>query len=462
MSRQRTRATELARLLHDVPRPVYVLDAERTIVFSNEACLEWIGRPAEEVLGQRLAYYSPTPGDAASACAGLCPPPSVEQGRPVTATVAVEYPAGRLRRRRARFVPLSDTDGRTIALVGLVDEEDLADDAPLVEVFDPAAAPPAPDAMHDWIRRFRTAAALRCRIDRLVGESPAARRARAQAEVAAACRASVQIVGPPGSGRQSVARAIHYAADPRHEGSLVPLDCSTLGSALIRSTISALASRRWGEGAAQSTVVLNEADRLPRDVQRELAGVFSSSSFAPRLVATVRRPLERLARRGRFDAALAAVLGTIVIHLPPLAERREDLPLLSQMLLEDVNARGAKQLGGFAPEALERLDGYPWPGNIDELALLIAEAHERAEGPEIQAADLPKRIHLAADAAAHPRSREEPIQLDAFLGQIERELIERALARAKGNKARAARLLGVTRPRLYRRMVQLGLEQGAG
>jgi DNA-binding NtrC family response regulator len=87
----------------------------------------------------------------------------------------------------------------------------------------------------------------------------------------------------------------------------------------------------------------------------------------------------------------------------------------------------------------------------------VAEAHRHAEGPEIDADDLPRRLQLAARAAARPPRAEETIILDEFLGRVERELVRRALDRAKGNKARAARLLGMTRPRLYRRLEQLGL-----
>jgi DNA-binding NtrC family response regulator len=143
-----------------------------------------------------------------------------------------------------------------------------------------------------------------------------------------------------------------------------------------------------------------------------------------------------------------------------LAQRREDLPMLAQLFVEEANVRSTKQVAGFSSEAMDRLDAYPWPGNIDELAQMVAQAHERAEGPQITPGDLPERIHLAAAAAAHPRRPEETIVLDEFLGRVERELIRRALARAKGNKTKAAKLLGMTRPRLYRRLVQLGLEQG--
>ena len=145
--------------------------------------------------------------------------------------------------------------------------------------------------------------------------------------------------------------------------------------------------------------------------------------------------------------------------MPALAERREDVPLLAQALLEEINAEGKKQLRGFTPETLDSLAAYPWPGNIDELAAMVREAHERAEGLLIGPGDLPKRIHLAAVAARHPRRELEPIDLEKHLSGIELELIERTLRLAKGNKTKAAKLLGLTRPRLYRRMVQLGLER---
>ena len=101
---------------------------------------------------------------------------------------------------------------------------------------------------------------------------------------------------------------------------------------------------------------------------------------------------------------------------------------------------------------------YSWPGNIDELAAVVREAFEKAGGPDIALADLPQRIFLAAAASRQPRRAPQPIVLPDVLADIERQLIQRALRLAKGNKAKAARLLGLTRPRLYRRMVQLGLE----
>jgi DNA-binding NtrC family response regulator len=119
----------------------------------------------------------------------------------------------------------------------------------------------------------------------------------------------------------------------------------------------------------------------------------------------------------------------------------------------------APQLQGFTPEALDQLAAYSWPGNIDELSGLVHEACRAAEGRLVTPRDLPQRIYLAAAAERRPRRGDESIDLGSFLAGVELELIQRALRRAKGNKTKAAKLLGLTRPRLYRRMVQLGLEK---
>jgi DNA-binding NtrC family response regulator len=277
--------------------------------------------------------------------------------------------------------------------------------------------------------------------------------------MAAASAASVWIVGPPGSGRQRTAEAIHYGADGV-VGSLIPLDCAVLSGDLVISTVQAFSARRpSAERPTGSTLLLADVDLLPSDVQTGLAQVLCGRAFPLRLIATARQPPEELLKLGKFRQDLGLALSTISIHLPPLTERREDLPLVAQLFLEEVNSRGGKQIASFTSEALDALDAYPWPGNLDELAAMVAVAHQRAQGPQIALGDLPEDIHLAAAAAARPRKPEETIVLDDFLARVQRELIGRAIRRAKGNKTRAARLLGMTRPRLYRRMVQLGLEE---
>ena len=488
MPMQRVRATALARLLNSADRPIYVLDSDRTIVFCNQKLLAAVGPSAAGLLGRRCVYtgHSPDSAGVEATAAGLCPPPQAMAGEAVTATVSWLGEDAALHQRLARFIPLeSDSnpcrdidekatgDGlRTIAVIVIVGAHDLqeSDARPLGQTIDK----PIPETadLHRVVREFYHKNASLYRIGRLIGSSAAIRLVRRRVELAASTRAGVLIVGPPGSGRQHVAHTIHYArngskdgsnlnpdsAENAATGSLIPLSCPVLGADLIRSTVNALGAADRAD-AAETTLLLNEAGQLPIEIQSHLAAVFSEKTFLPQVIATSRQPLADLVQKGQFREDLAAILSTIVIELPPLAKRRADLPLLAQMFVERENAESDKQIGGLSSEALDCLDGYDWPGNVDELALFIAEAHRNATSALIEPKDLPKRIHLAADAAAHPKRPLETIVLDEFLAQVERELIERAMKKAKNNKAKAARMLGLTRPRLYRRLIQLGIEE---
>lgn len=455
MARGRHGALELARLLDAAARPIYVLDDERVIVFCNQPCLEWLGCEVDELQGQRCVYGANNEGGGASLAAGLCPPPEVWAGREREGIVGVTLRDGRLSRRGARFLPVS-SGNETPFVVALVEAEELAPSTDALK----ASCPTEAAELHERLREFRHQRAEKYRLDRFVGDSPAMRLARAQMELAGASRASVLIVGPPGSGRQHAAHAIHYAAHGEASGPLVPLSCAVLAVDLMTSTFAAIASRRFPlEAGGQGTLLLNDADELPPESQSEIARLLAGKGIPLRIVATARQDLADLARKGCFREDLAALLSTIVIRLPPLAARRGDVPLLAQCFVEEANARGEKQLAGVSSEALDCLDSYSWPGNVEELAQVIQEAHRRAEGPEITLSDLPECVHLARSAAAHPRRAEETIVLEEFLGRIERELLTRALRRAKGNKTKAAKLLGMTRPKFYRRLLQLGLEE---
>ncbi len=205
---------------------------------------------------------------------------------------------------------------------------------------------------------------------------------------------------------------------------------------------------------------MNDADRMPVETQGLLADLIASGKLRMQVLSTGKRSLVELAGEGKFDSRLGHALSTLEITIPPLAERLGDLPLLCQAIVERINGEGAKQLAGVAPETLDLLAAYPWPSNVDDLSATLAEAHARAEGTEIKPLDLPKQVHQYIEAKSRPDPRPEPIRLEAFLADVERELIARALRRAKGNKSRAAKLLGLTRPRLYRRMAELGLADG--
>ena len=457
---------DLTRLLAAVAVPVYVLDAERRLLYCNSACAEWLGVAAEELAGQTVGYHSSPAADTNSLqVAGLCPPPEAFAGHRTSGTIAA-LRDGAAARRQAEFLPLADDRGgwsgvlavgASVDLPGGVEQGAGATAAIGDSQSESLALHARLQQLHSELRRRRT-------LDRLVGDSPAMVRVRAQVRLAAVGRPNVLVVGPRGSGRQHVARAIHdqtESAGAPAEGGLMPLSCEALGTELLRSTLSALLRDAPADAGAtgSGTLLLNDVDELPPEVQVELAEALSGRRRLPlRIVATAQSPLDAAASAGRFRHDLACALSTIVIRLPPLAERSGDVPLLAQMFLEELNSEGSRQLRGFAPEALDQLAAYSWPGNIDELAAVVRGAHQRAEAAEIALGDLPQRIFLAAAATRQPRRAPQPIVLADVLADIERQLIGRALQLAKGNKAKAARLLGLTRPRLYRRMVQLGMK----
>jgi DNA-binding NtrC family response regulator len=286
------------------------------------------------------------------------------------------------------------------------------------------------------------------------------RQIRGQVRLAIAGRPQVTISGPPGSGREHLARTIHYHETEEAAPPLVPLSCALLDAELLQSTVEAFVrSCAELETERPAALLLLDADQLPRDAQAALMGFLNIPEFDLHVIATTRQPLAGLAGREEFRPDLACALSTLVIELPDLCRRREDIPLLAQLFVEQENAAGKRQIGGFVSESLDELTAYPWPGNLDELAAAVREAHARAEGPFIQPEDLPQRIRLAADAAAYSKREEETVVLDEFLGQIEAEVISRALRRAKGNKTKAASLLGINRTRLLRRIDQLGLDE---
>jgi DNA-binding NtrC family response regulator len=238
----------------------------------------------------------------------------------------------------------------------------------------------------------------------------------------------------------------------------IPISCSALPADALRSVLKSHLSRTSnGQIAEAKTLALLDVQRMPINIQAEVAAWLSNDLGALHVIATATEPPARWLDDKNFRSDLAHRLSTLIIELPPLNHRPEDIPIIAQMLLEDLNGRGEKQLRGFAPEVFDRLVQYDWPGQIDELAGIVREAFVAAEGIEVFIGDLPKRLQQAAEAARFVPRPVQRIDLEQFLAQIETDLIERALRVAKQNKSEAARLLGLNRPKLYRRMVQLGL-----
>jgi DNA-binding NtrC family response regulator len=458
--------TSLAELLDHGNRPVYAVDGQRQIVFCNAALAEWLGTERERIVGRHVEYHSEPETDETAATArgstgplaGLCPPPRALAGEQCLATVSQVARDGRLVHRRADFLPLASAGSPQCGVLAVLAAGDLTPE----ELAADLSSEPTADELHRAIRRFRRTQARQYAIESLVGNSSAMRKVRDQVAVAAASGANVLVCGPPGSGRGHVARAIHYQAAGDAGPKLVPVDCAVLNEDQLQralETVQEIPSKQ------PATLLLLNLDRLALALQSQLCPLLGEKRLKARLLATAGDPAadepSQAAESGsglRLDPRLRDTVSTITIRVPPLAERLEDLPLLAQTFVEACNRGNPKQIGGVRAEALDLLALYRWPGELDELGEVIAAAHAACAGHEIGVGDLPAVVHHAARAAALPRRATERIVLDEFMAAIEKELILRALSQAGGNKTEAAQLLGMTRPRLYRRLVQLGLE----
>lgn len=453
MARPPSPVRALVRLLEDAALPLYALDDQRRVIFANAALGAWLGQEADSLVGLRCDYHAGGAVKASSDIgAALCPPPEAFTGACEAGKIV--RPAGENQpheERPARFVWLSSGDDQSgVLLVCLLTPESPNRFAANGQI--------TPQQLHALLQRLRGEMGRRFHISQLIGESDAIRRVREQVRLAAAARSRVLIVGPRGSGREHVARTIHIRQSSAAAGPLVPIDCPIVDAERMQSTLTAaLRKQVESPGERPPTALLLNVDRLKPDAQQELAGFLNLPGVELHTLATARAPLQRLAAKGKFRSDLAYVLSTLTIALPSLRSRAEDVPLLAQHFLEERNAGGGPQLSGFAPAAMDLIAAHGWPGNVEELAQVVRQATTTASGPMIQPTDLPDSFHLALHAAAHAPRDDEAIRLDDFLAEIEKELLQRALAKARGNKSKAAELLGINRNRLLRRLVQLGL-----
>ena len=311
----------------------------------------------------------------------------------------------------------------------------------------------------------------------LIGESPAILAVKAQILKAAPSEATVLITGETGAGKEPVARALH-AASRRAEGPFVAVNCATLSPTLLESDLfghergafTGAVARKAGkiESAAGGTLFLDEIGELDGAVQARLLRFLQEREFERvgsvrplranvRVVAATNRDLAAEALAGRFRQDLFYRLNVVHIHVPPLRERREDIPLLAARFLSLCADRAPRRIDGISAAARRRLLAYDWPGNVRELQNAIERAVVLGSAACIEEEDLPESVleeslpAPGAEAAFHRAVRE-----------AKRRLILDALAQAGGKQQEAARLLGLHPSRLSRLIGSLGLRPGGG
>lgn len=323
----------------------------------------------------------------------------------------------------------------------------------------------------------------------LIGTSPAMVELKKQAARVALGDSTILITGESGTGKEVLTRAIH-AASSRHDRPFVAINCGAIPESLLESELfgyeegSFTGARKGGkpgkfELANFGTIFLDEIGnmslylqakllRVLQERQIERVGAGGPTPVDVRVIAATNRDLEDLMRKGRFAEDLYYRLSVIPLHLPPLRERSEDIPLLLEHYRRYCNDRLGKNIEGFTAAAMDLARGYAWPGNVRELINAVEYAVNLAEGPLIDVTNLPSQLREAANGRrrGHPATGAGAGGWSRLvsLEQLEREAIRAALDQfgwSDEGKSMAARVLGVSRATIYRKIARYRLADRA-
>jgi DNA-binding NtrC family response regulator len=315
----------------------------------------------------------------------------------------------------------------------------------------------------------------------LVGSSPAMLEVYKLVARVSEGRSTVLLQGESGTGKELVARAVH-ANSPRRDKPFIPVNCGALPDTLLESEMfgyekgafTGAVGTKAGlfEAANGGTLFLDEIGDLGPSLQVKLLRVMQdhevrrvggtgSLKVDVRIIAATNRDLEQFVKEGKFRDDLYYRLNVVRITLPTLAERKEDIPMLAHHFLQKCAAGSARPVRGFLPDTMALLTQYRWPGNVRELENAIERAVSLSHGPLLTPDDLPVALQQPGSrtgdkAEAMDQSEEATLTLE----EVEKRHLSRVLKETKGNKVKAAKILGIDRRTLYRMAERFGLELG--
>ncbi|MBM4330091.1 MAG: sigma-54-dependent Fis family transcriptional regulator [Deltaproteobacteria bacterium] len=282
---------------------------------------------------------------------------------------------------------------------------------------------------------------------------------------------NVLLTGESGTGKELVAKAIHYNGC-RKEGPFIAVNCAAIPETLIESELFGYKKGAFTDAKAdkkgliskahEGTLFLDEITEMPYTLQAKLLRVIedkevrplggtSSYSIDVRIISASNRDIKFLIQEGRFREDLFYRLKVIDIELPPLRQRREDIPLLIQHFIKKINNDLKKKISGVSEEALKIILNYSWPGNVRELENVMERAITLSQQEIILPEDLPTLMIQGADGNLIEKALGEKYTMD----QLEKEYIRRVLIEVGGNKTRAAEILSLDRKTLYRKLQEL-------
>ncbi len=323
---------------------------------------------------------------------------------------------------------------------------------------------------------------------RMLGQSPAMNELRDTMSKVARSQAPVYIAGESGVGKELVARTIH-AEGARADGPFVPVNCGAIPAELMESeffghkkgSFTGAHVDKLGlfQAAQGGTLFLDEVAELPLSMQVKLLRAIQEKSIRPvganaeilvdvRILSATHKKLQTLVDEGRFRHDLYYRINVIELRVPPLRERREDLPLLANAILARLATAQQRQIPTLHADAIDALDGYNFPGNVRELENILERAFALADDDGIRAADLRLPENRPSTHTQHAVTHMDPSRIDpresassalpSFIEEIERKAIEQALTDNRYNKTRAAAQLGITFRALRYKLKKLGID----
>lgn len=460
MAKRKLKGSRAFGWIAETTTPALLLDARRRVIVFNTGCSRLTGWEAEDVVGKVCHYASDAPADTVESLTGrVAPPDEVWHGHACSVDVQLRHREGRLVDRRLHFFPLTNDGGEIERVLGIF--------TPPEGVVSTSRMTPS-QKLHAELAVAHNRLQQRYQLDAFLAQTSAMQRVVTQIEAARATSASVHLVGEAGVGREHVARLIH-AGSSRRRQAFVPIDCDLLRDEELHESLSRIYGWEQHEQSSierlqPGTLYLHNVHKLPKHIQerivetRETAATSTSGPARPRLTSSSPHHVSH-AHTDELLPEFVYLLTSLVITVPTVRERFDELPLLAQHLLERCNHNNEHQVTGFADDVWSLFKKYRWPGNVAELAAVIEEAHATSTSSVVGVGDLPFRFRSGFDAqTVAPAEAPRPIDLEAVLHQQEIRYIQQALDDAGGNKSAAAELLGLTRAKFYRRLRTLGLE----
>ena len=329
-------------------------------------------------------------------------------------------------------------------------------------------------------KRFRVELKEKEEWSPLVGSSPAMLDVYKLVARVSESRSTVLLQGESGTGKELIARAIH-ANSPRRDKPFIPVNCGALPDTLLESEMfghekgafTGAVGLKAGlfEAATGGTLFLDEIGELGPALQVKLLRVMqdqevrrvggtTSVKVDVRIIAATNRDLEQLVKEDKFRDDLFYRLNVVRITLPSLVDRKEDIPMLAHHFLQKYVGGTPSGVRGFLPETMVRLKEYRWPGNVRELENAVERAVSLSHGPLVTPDDLPESIRTAASLEAKSVSASDGDEVCLTLEEVEKRHLVRVLKEMKGNKVKAAKILGIDRRTLYRMAERFGLDLG--